>query len=217
MTDDDAHQEARIALIMKLRSQGIRNARCLAAIERVPREAFVSKHFQDRAWNNEALPIECGQTISQPFIVAFLCQELGLEERERVLEIGTGSGYQAAVLSRLCRRVYTIERHPPLYQSAKARLEKLGYDNITTLLRDGTRGWPEQAPFDHIVITAATPAVPDALQEQLRVGGSLIAPVGPAGGEQELVRITRNEAGFEQDRLLAVRFVPLLEGVAKEP
>ena len=210
-------REDKIALIMQLRKQGITDARVLSAIERVPREAFVSKHFQDRAYENNPLPIECGQTISQPYIVAFMCAAAEIEERDRVLEIGTGSGYQAAVLSHLCRRVYTIERHPPLHKIAETRLRDMGYDNVTTLLGDGMKGWEAQAPFDSIILTAAGEEIPDILKNQLKVGGVLVAPVGGINAIQSLRRLRRTEDGFEEEDLLEVRFVPLLEGVASDP
>lgn len=215
--DNRQDQEAKIALIMELRKQGITDAEVLSAIERVPREAFISKHFQDRAYENNPLPIECGQTISQPYMVAYMCCAAEIDERDRVLEIGTGSGYQAAVLSHLCRRVYTIERHPPLQKSAEALLRDSGYDNVTTLLGDGMKGWEVQAPFDRIILTAAAEEVPDGLKDQLKVGGVLIAPVGDASQIQSLRRLRRTDEGFEEEDLLKVRFVPLLEGVAKEP
>ena len=210
-------REDKIALIMELRKQGITDARVLSAIELVPRETFLSKHFQDRAYENNPLPIECGQTISQRFMVAYMCCAAEIEERDRVLEIGTGSGYQAAVLSHLCRRVYTLERHPPLHKIAEARLRDLGYGNVTTLLGDGQKGWPAQAPFDRILVTAAGEEVPAALKEQLKVGGCLIAPVGGSSQVQSLVCIRRTPDGFEEEDLLQVRFVPLLEGVALNP
>jgi len=210
-------RDDKIALIMELRKQGLTDVRVLSALERVPREAFLSRHFQARAYENNSLPIECGQTISQPYMVAYICAVAEIEERDRVLEIGTGSGYQSAVLSHLCRRVYTLERHPALQKSAEARLRDLGYDNVTTQLGDGTRGWDVQAPFDRIVLTAAGSSVPDALIDQLKEGGVLVAPVGEAGLDQSLIRLRKTPQGLEEEDLLKVRFVPLLEGVAKEP
>lgn len=206
----------KIQLIMTLRRQGIVDARVLSAIEKVPREVFVQAEDQLRAWDDNALPIDCGQTISQPYIVAFMTCALEIGERERVLEIGTGSGYQAAVLSHLCRRVYTMERHPALMRQAEKRLHDLGYDNVTTLLADGTNGWPEQAPFDKIIVTAAAGSIPPVLIDQLREGGILVAPIGESRDSQMLVRVRKQGGRVEQEDLLPVRFVPLLKGVARE-
>jgi protein-L-isoaspartate(D-aspartate) O-methyltransferase len=215
-----------IQLIMTLRRQGIHDSNVLGAVERVPREAFVDKPFAHQAWDNSALPIACGQTISQPYVVAYITQELRLEPNMRVLELGTGSGYQAAVLAPLCRRVYTVERHHALFKQAQARFKALKLDNITTRHGDGLNGWPEQAPFDRIVLSAAVAEVPLILIEQLKPGGALIAPVGtvpksnefglPESFSQHLQRIIRTEAGFEQEVLLPVVFVPMVSGVPQE-
>ena len=167
-----------IALVMALRKQGIADARVLSAIERTPRELFVDEPFSHQAYDNTALPIACGQTISQPYVVAFSTQALEVGPSMRVLEIGTGSGYQAAVLSPLCRKVYTIERHKPLLREAEARFKTLKLDNIVTKHGDGLLGWPEQAPFDRILLSASVEEVPPVLTEQLKPGGILIAPVG---------------------------------------
>ncbi len=206
----------KINLIMALRRQGITDQRVLAAIERVPRELFVPDSFASRAYDDNALPIECGQTISQPYVVAFMTQALDVNERDKVLEIGTGSGYQAAVLSHLCRRVYTIERYRTLLLTAQKRFEALGLTNITAMVGDGTQGWPQQAPFDRIVVTAAAPAVPSVLVDQLKTGGILVVPVGKENDVQTLVRIMRHEDRVEESELMPVRFVPLVEGVARE-
>ena len=204
----------KIRLIMELRHQGITDTRVLAALEKVPREEFVIDAFQDRAYANTALPIEQGQTISQPYVVAFMSQELQLGERVTVLEIGTGSGYQAGVLSHLCRRVCTMERHASLLHQAEARFEKLALSNITTRVGDGIKGWPELAPFERIMVTAASPAVPPALVEQLADGGRMIAPIGSFEA-QDLVIFTRTGDEVRSERVLPVRFVPLVEGVAR--
>ena len=212
-----------IQLITELRAQGITDPRVLDAIEKTPREAFVDEPFEHAAYNNTALPIACGQTISQPFVVAYMTQVLDVQPQHRVLEIGTGSGYQAAILSPLCRRVYTIERHKPLLQVAEERFRKLGLHNITTKHGDGFKGWPEQAPFDRILLAAAPPKVPPVLIEQLKPGGALIAPVGdvpktngfgvPERFSQRLTKMIRTETGVTEEVLIPVMFVPMLSGL----
>jgi protein-L-isoaspartate(D-aspartate) O-methyltransferase len=203
----------KIRLIMHLRASGITDTRTLSAIERVPREAFVPEPFQDQAYENRALPIGHGQTLSQPEVVAIMTQALAVGPRHKVLEIGTGSGYQTAVLARLARRVYTIERHKPLLADAEKRLAALRLANITAKAGDGSRGWPEQAPFDRIIVTAAAQEMPYALIGQLKEGGILVAPIGPERGDQELYRVTRTAEGERRERLCPVRFVPLIAGV----
>jgi protein-L-isoaspartate(D-aspartate) O-methyltransferase len=221
MNDDPATDEidhAKIELIMALRRQGIRDKRVLSAVERIPREKFINASFRKQAYEDHALPIECVQTISQPYVVAYMTEQLHVGDRMKVLEVGTGSGYQAAVLAKLCRRVYTIERYRTLLRDAIRRFEELRLHNITAKVGDGAEGWPEQAPFDRIIVTAAAPAVPQKLVEQLKIGGIMIVPVAAAGsrGEQNLVRIERTEEGVKREELMPVRFVPLVEGVAKE-
>jgi protein-L-isoaspartate(D-aspartate) O-methyltransferase len=206
----------KIQLIMALRNQGVRDMRVLEAIERVPRELFVNETFADQAYADQALPIACGQTISQPYIVGFMTDRLQVNERHKVLEIGTGSGYQTAILSHLCRRVYTIERYRTLANEAEARFKQLKLSNITQLVADGAKGWPKQAPFERIIVTAAARQVPQALLDQLAVGGIMIVPIEERPGKQDLYRITRTETDFDREHLLPVRFVPLVEGVAKE-
>jgi protein-L-isoaspartate(D-aspartate) O-methyltransferase len=206
----------KIRLIMHLRASGITDTRTLSAIERVPREAFVPEPFRDQAYENRALPIGHGQTLSQPEIVAIMTQALNIGPRHKVLEIGTGSGYQTAVLARLGRRVYTIERHKPLLAETEARFAELRLSNIVAKAGDGSRGWPEQAPFDRIMVTAAAPEMPYALVGQLNVGGILVAPIGPERGDQELYRITRTPGGETREWLCAVRFVPLIAGAPPE-
>ena len=210
-----ATDQQKIELIMGLRARGIRDTRVLAAIETVPREEFVLDAFQDLAYAEQALPIECGQTLSQPFIVAFMTDRLKVGDRMKVLEVGTGSGYQSAILAQLCRRVYTIERYRTLVKSAEQRFTRLRLANITTLLGDGNKGWPKQAPFERIIVTAAAPQLPRQLIEQLAVGGILICPVEVSPGKQEILRITRTEDDFERESLMPVRFVPLVEGIAR--
>lgn len=207
-------EQRKIELVMALRKQGIRDCRVLSAIERIPRDHFVEPAFQHQAYEDHALPIECNQTISQPFVVAYMSEALQLSERMKVLELGTGSGYQAAVLSLLCRRVTTIERHKTLYDLAQKRFELLRLYNITPLLGDGLKGWPAQAPFDRIMVTAAAENIPQALVEQLKPGGIMVLPVNSGGG-QILVRVRKDDEGAtETDELLDVRFVPLIEGLA---
>ncbi|WP_207458697.1 protein-L-isoaspartate(D-aspartate) O-methyltransferase [Azospirillum sp. SYSU D00513] len=210
--------EARkIRLLMTLRRAGVTDARVLGAIERIPRELFVPDAFQDQAWEDTALPIDLGQTISQPVIVALMTQALELDERMAVLEVGTGSGYQAAVLSRLCRRLYTVERLKPLLAEAERRFQALRLHNITARHGDGMRGWPEQAPFERILVTAAGgDEPPKDLTEQLRVGGLMVIPLGGDYRNQRVVRIRRTASGFDREELWPVRFVPLLPGTSSD-
>ncbi len=201
---------------MALRNRGIRDTSVLAAIERVSREIFVDQAFAAQAYADQSLPIECGQTISQPYVVAYMTEKLRIDDRMKVLEIGTGSGYQTAVLSHLCRRVYTIERYRTLLQDAELRFQQLGLSNVTAMVGDGTKGWPAQAPFDRIIVTAAAREIPRTLVEQLKPDGILVAPVDVGMGEQELVRVTIEDGKPVFEHLLPVRFVPLVEGVARE-
>ena len=196
---------------MELRAEGITDPDVLGAIERTPREEFVLEQFRTQAYDNMALPIGQGQTISQPFIVGLMTQALELHKRAKVLEIGTGCGYQAAVLSQLCRRVYTIERHRRLARAAIKRLQDLGYTNVTTVIGDGAKGWPEQAPFDRIMATAAAPLeVPQELFDQLADGGILVAPIGQTPMDQHLWCYRKSGEAITKERLCAVRFVPLV-------
>jgi protein-L-isoaspartate(D-aspartate) O-methyltransferase len=204
-----------IGLIMQLRRRGIRDTGVLRAIERVPREMFVDPAFAGHAYQDIALPIECGQTISQPYIVAFMTEKLELDRNHKVLEIGTGSGYQAAVLSHLCRRVYTVERWRELQKSADRRFAALGITNVTTIIGDGWLGWPPQAPFDRIIVTAAAAEAPRALVEQLKVGGRMIIPLGEDRDRQSLVQIDKSADGLTEVSVLPVRFVPLMRGRVK--
>ncbi len=207
-------EEDRISLIMELRREGIVDTRVLAAIERVPREQFVPKALQGQAYANVALPISSGQTISQPYVVAFMTEALDVGDRMKVLEIGTGSGYQAAVLSHLCRRVYTVERHRPLLREAEQRFRAMDLHNITTRLGDGSKGWPEQAPFERIIVTAAAEEMPESLCLQLADGGLMVVPIGDRNS-QEIWRLRRTGDSFETERLLPVRFVPLVAGLPR--
>lgn len=208
--------EARILrLLMELRRLGVTDTPTLAAIERVPRDLFVVAPFQDQAYENRALPIGRGQTVSQPLVVGLMTQALQVGDRMKVLEIGTGSGYQAAVLAQLCRRLYTIERHKPLLKQAEERFKQLRIHNITSRFGDGSRGWPEQAPFERIMVTAAAHDIPPVLVDQLAVGGIMVLPLGDSHGQdQDLLKITKLADGdLHIDNLGPVRFVPLLEGV----
>jgi protein-L-isoaspartate(D-aspartate) O-methyltransferase len=217
MTDEPETSQTRMArLILALRSQGVTDPRVLDAIERTPREIFTPDLFKERAFEDSALPIACGQTISQPFIVGLMTQALTLEPRARVLEIGTGSGYQTAILSRLSRLVYTVERYRTLMREAEERFKTLGLVNVITRFGDGGEGWAEQAPFDRIMVTAAAPEEPRALLAQLKPNGVLVAPIGK-GPVQSLRRYAGDgQGGFKVELLGDVRFVPLLDGVARE-
>jgi protein-L-isoaspartate(D-aspartate) O-methyltransferase len=206
-------ESRKIRLIMELRQQGITDNGALSAIERVPRETFVPPSFHDQAYENQALPIGHGQTISQPSVVGYMTQALTLEPRSKVLEIGTGCGYQAAVLSRICRRIYTIERYRELMRAAEERFRSLRINNVVTRWGDGMKGWPEQAPFDRMILTAGTAEVPGVLFDKMADTAILIAPVGRSSGEQTLRRWRRTDGGaWSEEELWPVRFVPLLEG-----
>ena len=214
--DETSPRAAMGRLIMALRAQGIVDPRVLEAIEDTPRQIFVQDLFQERAFEDTALPIDCGQTISQPYIVGLMTQALEVQPRHRVLEIGTGSGYQAAILSKLARYVYSVERYRHLLTEAEQRFKALKLENIITRFGDGGEGWPEQAPFDRIMVTAASPAEPTALLTQLKPHGVLVAPVG-AGPVQTLLRyVADGQGGYRRETLCDVRFVPLLPGVARD-
>jgi protein-L-isoaspartate(D-aspartate) O-methyltransferase len=206
----------KIRLIMELRRAGIADTEVLSAIERIPREVFTPESFRHQAYENLAIPIGQGQTLSQPQVVAQMTQALRASRRTKVLEVGTGSGYQAAVLSRLCRRVYTIERFKELLQTAEARFLQLRLHNITARHGDGWKGWREQAPFDRIIVTAAAASVPGALVDQLAEGGLMVLPVGETSRDQTLLRLTRTPDGVVEERLSEVRFVPLVAGIPGE-
>lgn len=217
MTEEPETSQTRMArLILALRSQGVTDPRVLDAIERTPREIFTPDLFKERAFEDSALPIACGQTISQPFIVGLMTQALTIGPRDRVLEIGTGSGYQTTILSKLARLVYTVERYRTLMKEAESRFKTLGLTNVITRFGDGGEGWAEQAPFDRILVTAAAPDEPKTLLAQLKPGGVLVAPIGK-GPVQSLRRYAGDgQGGFKVELLGDVRFVPLLDGVARE-
>ena len=206
-----------LRLLMELRGLGVSDARVLGALARVPREVFVPAAFKDQAYENVALPIGHGQTISQPLVVALMTEALEVGERHKVLEIGTGSGYQTAVLARLCRRVFSIERHRALLKEAEKRFAELRLHNVTSRFGDGTKGWPEQAPFDRIIVTAAAPELPGKLLGSLAEGGILVAPVGEERRDQRLIRIRRKDGSSVTEELGPVRFVPLVEGLPRDP
>ena len=201
---------------LTLRRRGISDQAVLRAMEEIPRDIFVQADDRADAYRDSALGIACGQTISQPFVVAYMTEQLQLQKHHRVLEIGTGSGYQAAILSRLCREVLTIERYRTLADSARARLEKLGCDNVEVMLGDGFDVPASVGTFDRIIVTAAMEQIPEDLTQRLGPGGVLIAPGGPHQSTQTLLRMTKTDAGFERKELVDVRFVPALPGIARE-
>lgn len=206
--------DPRARLMLQLRKAGITDPTLLAVMERIPRDLFVDAAFAARAWDDAPLPIAEAQTISQPFVVGAMTAALELDGRQKVLEIGTGSGYQTAILSQLARRVYTVERYRSLMRLAQGRFEALGITNVVATCSDGGLGWPQQAPFERIIMTCAAPERPDALLTQLAPGGVLVAPVG-SGPVQELLRYRlRPDGVFEEEHLMDVRFVPLLPGTS---
>ncbi|MDX1743215.1 MAG: protein-L-isoaspartate(D-aspartate) O-methyltransferase [Ruegeria sp.] len=208
--------ETTMQFLFALRSRGVTDARVLAAMEQVDRGQFVKGLFADRAYEDTPLPIACGQTISQPSVVGLMTQALDVRPRDTVLEVGTGSGYQAAILSKLARRVYTVERHKRLVRETGQLFRDLGLTNVTAMLTDGSFGLPEQAPFDRIIVTAAAEDPPGPLLAQLKIGGIMVLPVGQSDAVQTLIRVRRTETGLDYDELLPVRFVPLLEGLGKD-
>jgi protein-L-isoaspartate(D-aspartate) O-methyltransferase len=208
--------ETTMQFLYALRSKGVTDARVLGAMEAIDRGPFITGIFADRAYEDMPLPINCGQTISQPSVVGLMTQALQVSPRDKVLEVGTGSGYQAAILSKLARRVYTIDRHRRLVQEARAIFEALDLTNVTAVTGDGSFGLPEQAPFDRILVTAAAEDPPGPLLAQLKIGGIMVVPVGQSDTVQTLIRVRKTEDGLEYDELRPVRFVPLLEGLGKD-
>ena len=218
MNDEEDITDAtrNMQFLYALRSKGVTDARVLNAMEQIDRGPFIRGLFASRAYEDMPLPIACGQTISQPSVVALMTQALDVSSRDKVLEVGTGSGYQAAILSKLARRVYTIDRHRRLVVEARQIFEDLALSNITAIIGDGSFGLPEQAPFDRIIVTAAAEDPPGPLLAQLKVGGIMVVPVGQSDTVQHLIRVRKTETGLEYDELRKVRFVPLLEGLGKD-
>jgi len=208
--------ETKMQFLFALRSKGVTEARVLNAMEEVDRGPFIRGLFAQRAYEDMPLPIACGQTISQPSVVGLMTQALQVSPRDTVLEVGTGSGYQAAILSKLARRVYTVDRHARLVREARQIFDSLQLSNITSLVGDGSYGLPDQAPFDRILVTAAAEDPPGPLLAQLKVGGIMVVPVGQSDTVQTLIRVRKTDDGLEYDELRPVRFVPLLEGLGKE-
>ncbi|MFN4173054.1 MAG: protein-L-isoaspartate(D-aspartate) O-methyltransferase [Pseudorhodobacter sp.] len=214
--EEDALAERKMRFLFALRSKGVTDARVLTAMERVDRGHFVRGLFADRTYEDMPLPIACGQTISQPSVVGLMTQALRLGPRDTVLEVGTGSGYQAAILSQLCRRVYTVDRHRRLVREASEVFSRLGLSNITAFAADGSFGLPDQGPFDRIIVTAAAEDPPGPLLAQLKIGGIMVVPVGQSDAVQSLIKVTRLEKGFDYEELRSVRFVPLVEGMSED-
>jgi protein-L-isoaspartate(D-aspartate) O-methyltransferase len=208
--------ERKMRFLFALRSRGVTDSRVLTAMEKIDRGLFVRGTFADRAYEDMPLPIACGQTISQPSVVGLMTQALQVNPRDTVLEVGTGSGYQAAILSQLARRVYTVDRYRRLVREAGELFRKLDLVNITTITADGSHGLPDQAPFDRIIVTAAAEDPPGPLLEQLKPGGIMVVPVGQSDAVQALIKVTRSSRGFDYEELRPVRFVPLVEGIGSE-
>ena len=208
-----ADAERKMQFLYALRSKGVTNSAVMTAMERIDRGDFIRGVFAERAYEDVPLPISCGQTISQPSVVGFMTQALMVTPRDKVLEVGTGSGYQAAILSQLARRVYTVDRHRPLIKDASALFETLDLGNIIAFTSDGSFGLPDHAPFDRIVVTAAAEDPPGPLLAQLKTGGIMVVPVGQSDAVQSLIRVTKTETGFDYEELRSVRFVPLVEGL----
>jgi protein-L-isoaspartate(D-aspartate) O-methyltransferase len=206
----------RMEFLLSLRRRGIGDAAVLRAMDEVPRERFVDADFTEAAYADQALPISCGQTISQPYVVAYMTEQLEVKPDHRVLEVGTGSGYQAAVLARLAREVITVERYRTLADTARRRLESLGIDNVKVVAGDGLAGVPQHAPYDRIMVTAAAERLPQALVDEMADGGIMVLPLGPHSDAQRIVKLTKSASGLAREDLIWVRFVPLLPGQARE-
>jgi protein-L-isoaspartate(D-aspartate) O-methyltransferase len=210
------HELGHMKFVLDLRRRGIMDAAVLRALEEVPRDKFVMRAHRHLAYQDRALPIACGQVISQPFLVAYMTEQLQVQPHHHVLEVGTGSGYQAAILSRLAAKVTSIERYRTLAEAARIRLKALNYNNVEILIEDGMLGVPDRAPFDRIIVTAAAVTMPPALIDQLAMGGIMVLPIGPHEEHQRLVKILRTETHIERTELIEVRFVGLLPGLAQE-
>ena len=216
MPDQPQRAEGRMEFLLKLRRRGIMDQAVLRAMDEVPRERFVGADFARQAYADQALPIACWQTISQPYVVAYMTEQLALRPHHRVLEIGTGSGYQAAVLSRLAREVVSVERYRTLAESARARLASLGFDNVEIVVGDGLAGVPSKAPFDRILVSAAAERLPQTLVDLVVDNGIMVLPLGPHRGPQHIVKLTKSQTGLAREDLIPVRFVPLVVGEAQE-
>jgi protein-L-isoaspartate(D-aspartate) O-methyltransferase len=216
VTREPQRAEGRMQFLLNLRRRGIMDQAVLRAMDEVPRAQFVKTESAWQAYTDRALPIACGQTISQPYVVAYMTEQLGLRPHHRVLEVGTGSGYQAAVLSRLAREVVSIERYRTLADAARQRLSVLGYDNVEIVVGDGCAGVPEQAPYDRILVTAAAETLPQTLIDQLADDGVMLLPLGSHQASQHIVKLTKSQTGISREELIPVRFVPLVSGRAQE-
>lgn len=216
LPDVETAAERKMRFLFALRSKGVTDARVLTAMERVDRGHFVRGLFAERAYEDMPLPIACGQTISQPSVVGLMTQALNVQPRDTVLEVGTGSGYQAAILSLLARRVYTVDRHKRLVREAQDLFREMGLVNVVAMTADGSFGLPDVAPFDRIIVTAAAEDPPGPLLSQLKIGGIMVLPVGQSDTVQSLIKVTRLETGYDYEELRPVRFVPLVEGLGTE-
>ena len=216
MNDGATEAERKMQFLFALRSKGVTDKRVLQAMETIDRGPFIKGIFSARAYEDMPLPIACGQTISQPSVVGLMTQALDVTARDKVLEVGTGSGYQAAILSRLARRVYTVDRHSRLVREARALFDEMDLTNITAITADGSFGLPDQAPFDRILVTAAAEDPPGTLMDQLKPGGIMVVPVGQSDAVQHLIVVRKTDTGFDYEELRPVRFVPLLEGLGKD-
>ena len=216
LPNDSPEAEQKMRFLFALRSRGVTDSRVLSVMEQVDRGQFVRGLFADRAYEDMPLPISCGQTISQPSVVGIMTQALNVQSRDTVLEVGTGSGYQAAILSHLARRVYTVDRHRRLVREAQELFREMGLVNIVAIAADGSFGLPETAPFDRIIVTAAAEDPPGPLLAQLKLGGIMVVPVGQSDTVQQLIKVTRLASGYDYEELRPVRFVPLLEGISSE-
>ncbi|WP_416136342.1 protein-L-isoaspartate(D-aspartate) O-methyltransferase [Cypionkella sp.] len=216
LPEDETAAERKMRFLFALRSKGVTDARVLSVMEKVDRGQFVRGLFAERAYEDMPLPIACGQTISQPSVVGLMTQALNINPRDTVLEVGTGSGYQAAILAHLARRVYTVDRHRRLVREAQELFRDMGLVNIVAMSADGSFGLPDQAPFDRIIVTAAAEDPPGPLLAQLKVGGIMVVPVGQSDTVQHLIKVTRLATGYDYEELRPVRFVPLVEGISAD-